>query len=108
MHGSSNITPVPSDRDGFATLGRPAVLYQGGDGTVVTTAFFESGGLRFPVAELASVERVESGGLLQSRLFELWAWFRGEQVRLFQCYSSREFGQVCRALTRAREYAGLM
>ncbi|HEY8471801.1 MAG TPA: DUF6232 family protein [Natronosporangium sp.] len=50
---------------------------------------------------------MESGGLLQSRLYELWAWFRGQQVRLFQSYDSREFGQVCRALTRAREYAGL-
>lgn len=106
MHGSSNVTPVPRHRDGFVTLGRPAVLYQG-DGTIVTTAFFESEGVRFPVDELISVERVESGGLLQSRLFELWAWFRGQQVRLFQCYNSREFGQVCRALTRAREYAGL-
>jgi hypothetical protein len=106
MHGSSNITSAPRGRDRFVTLGRPAVLYEG-EGTIVTTAFFESEGLRFPVEELASVERVESGGLLQSRLFELWARFRGEQVRLFQCYSSREFGQVCRALTRAREYAGL-
>jgi hypothetical protein len=106
MHGSSNITSVPRGRDPFVTIGRPAVLYQG-EGTIVTTAFFESDGLRFPVDELASVERVESGGLLQSRLFELWAWFRGEQIRLFQCYSSREFGQVCRALMRAREYAGL-
>jgi hypothetical protein len=107
MHGSSNITSDPRGRDRFVTLGRPAVLYQG-DGTIVTTDFFESDGLRFPVQELTNVERVESGGLLQSRLYELWAWFRGEQIRLFQCYSSREFGQVCRALLRAREYAGLI
>lgn len=106
MHRSSNATPVPRDSDGFVTTGRPSVLYQSG-GTIVTTAFFESDGARFPVDELSGVERVESGGLLQSRRFELWAWFRGEQVRLFQGYSSREFGQVCRALTRAREYAGL-
>lgn len=106
MHASSNITPTPRGRDRFVTLGQPTLLYQG-DGAIVTTAYFQSIGGRFPVAELDGVERVETGSLLQSRLFELWAWFQGERVCLFQCPDEREFGQVCRALTRARERAGL-
>lgn len=106
MHGSSNVTPAPSGRDSFVTSGRPTVLYEG-NGVTVTTTYFQSNGLRFPVEELGDVERVEAGSLLQARLFELWAWFRGDRVRLFQCADSQEFGQVCRALTRARERAGL-
>jgi hypothetical protein len=106
MHGSSDVAPAPRGRDRFVTFSRPTVLYQG-DGIIVTTAFVESGGHRFLVRELSDIERVEHGGLLQSRLYELWAWFRDQRVRLFRCYDAQEFGQVCRALTRAREYAGL-
>lgn len=106
MHGSSSVAPVPSGRDEIVTYLRPTVLYQG-KGATVTTAHFESGGYRFPVAELFSIERVEHGGLLQQRTYELWARFRGQVVRLFRSPDAREFGQVCRALTRAREYAGV-
>lgn len=106
MHGSSNVAPAPRGRDSFVTFGRPTILYQG-DGAVVTTTYFEAHARRFPVAELDDVERVETGSLLQSKLYELWAWFRGEQVCLFQSHDAKEFGQICRALTRARERAGL-
>jgi hypothetical protein len=82
------------------------VLYEV-NGTTVTTSYFESNGYRYPVEELAIVERVEHGGLLQSRRYELWAWYRGQRVRVFSCPNEMEFGQVCRALTRAREHAGL-
>lgn len=104
MDASSNVTPAPSGRDHFVTFYQPAVLYEG-EGAIVTTAYFESGGYRFPVDELDDVERWEHGGLLQSRLYELWAWFRTQRVRLFYCYDAQEFGQVCRALIRAREHA---
>ncbi|QSB13705.1 hypothetical protein JQS43_19325 [Natronosporangium hydrolyticum] len=59
------------------------------------------------MASLSEIERVEQGGLLQSRSYELWASFRGQRHRLFRCHDAREFGQICRALTRAREYAGV-
>lgn len=106
MNASSSVAPTPRGRDRFVTFMQPTTFYQGGD-TTVTSAFFESAGHSYPVDELDYIERVEQGGLLQSRLYELWAWFRGERVRLFHCYDSQEFGQVCRALTRAREHAGL-
>jgi len=99
MNASSNVTPPA---DGV----RPTILYQG-TGATVSTAFFESGGFRFPLAELDEFERVEHGGWLQSRMYELWAWFGDQRVRVFHCYDKQEFGQVCRALTRAREHAGL-
>lgn len=106
MNASGDVTPAPRGRDLSDSIGRPTVLYQGEDVTV-TTAFFESGGFRFPLAELDDLERIEHGGWLQSHLYELWAWFRDQRVRLFHCYDAQEFGQVCRALTRAREHAGL-
>jgi hypothetical protein len=89
-----------------ARLTRSAVLYRHAD-TTVTVAYLESDGHRFPLQELDQIERVEYGGLLGTQLFELWALFRGHRVRLFHTYDAREFGQVCRALTRAREYLGL-
>jgi hypothetical protein len=85
---------------------RSAVLYQQG-GTTVTVAYLESEGHRFPLQGLDQIERVEHGSWSRPRLFELWALFRGHRVRLFHTYDVREFGQVCRALTRAREYLGL-
>lgn len=107
MYGSSNLAPVPAKRMSRHFVGRPTILYRGGN-TVVTTSTFEVGGLRYPVVELAVVERVESGGMFQARRYELWALVRGQSVRLFRTRDVREFGQVCRALTRAREYAGLV
>ncbi|MPZ26087.1 MAG: hypothetical protein GEV12_06465 [Micromonosporaceae bacterium] len=104
---ASNATPASSGPDPFGANSRVTVLYTA-DGTTVTTAFFESGGFRFRLTELERFERVEHGGWLQGRMYELWAWFEGQRVRLFQCYDSQEFGQVCRALTRAREHAGLV
>jgi hypothetical protein len=106
MYGSSRVTTSPRGRGRFVTLRRPTVLYRGA-GAVVTTEFFTADGFRYPVTELDDLSRVEHGGLLQSKLYELWARFRGQQVRVFHCFDQREFGQVCRALTRAREYAGL-
>jgi hypothetical protein len=35
--------------------------------------------------------------------YELIAWYRGQQRTLFATRDAREFGQVCRALRRARE-----
>lgn len=84
---------------------RATVLYRYAD-TVVTTAFFESGGRRYPVSELTTVRRVEQASWAKPRQYELWAQVGG-WVRLFVSRDEREFGQVCRALTRAREYAGL-
>jgi hypothetical protein len=106
MHGSSNVTPAPRGRDEFVTHQRSTILYQAASVTVTTT-YFEAGGHRYPVDELTEIARVEQGGLLQTRSFELLALFRGQQVRLFRCGDAREFGQVCRALTRAREHAGV-
>lgn len=105
MHGSSNVVPVPRGRDEFVTYPRPTVLYQG-NGTVVTTTHVETQCYRYPVTELFSVQRVVHGGLLQRR-YELWARFRGRVVRLFRSHNAEEFGKVCRALTRAREFAGI-
>jgi hypothetical protein len=60
------------------------------------------------VTELSSIERVQlERGLLQERSYELWARFRGQQVRLFRSDDAREFGQVCRALLRARQLGGV-
>jgi len=106
MHGSSGVTSAPRGRGRFVTFRRPTILYQG-DRATVTTTYFESTGHRYPVAELDDVERVETGSLLQARLFEIWARFRGERIRVFRCPDAKEFGQVCRALIRARERAGL-
>jgi hypothetical protein len=106
MHASREAAQNPIVRDRVVTDNRSTILYQEA-GTTVTTTFFEFGGYRFPLEELTNVERVEHGGWLQTRRFELWARFRQQRVRLFFCYHTREFGQVCRALTRAREYAGL-
>lgn len=107
MQASRGVDQYPIGRYRFVTSDdRPAILYQEG-GTTVTTTFFEFDGYRFPLTELTEVERVENGGWLQSRRFELWARFRRQRVRVFFCYRATEFGQVCRALTRAREYAGL-
>jgi hypothetical protein len=106
MHASREVEQNPIDRDRFVTNNRPSILYQG-RGTTVTTTFFESGGYRYPLLELTDVERVEHGGWLQGRRFEIWARYGQQRVRVFFCYHATEFGQVCRALTRAREYAGL-
>ncbi len=106
MHGSSGVASAPRGRDRFVTFRRPTTLYRG-DRVTVTTAYFQSAGHRYPVAELADLERVETGGRWQARLFELWARFRGQRVRLFSSSNAKEFGQVCRALIRARERAGL-
>jgi hypothetical protein len=46
-------------------------------------------------------------GRLRPRPFELWAEYRGMTVQLFYSDSEREYGQVCRALVRAREMARL-
>ena len=52
--------------------GRATVLYRDAD-TVVTTAFFESGGRRYPVSELTTVRRVEQASWAKPRQYELWA-----------------------------------
>lgn len=106
MHASREVDQNPIERDRFVTNNRPTILYQGG-GTTVTTTFFEFDGYRYPLEELTDVERVQHGGWLQSRRFEVWARFRRQRIRVFYCHHATEFGQVCRALTRAREYAGL-
>lgn len=106
MYGSSRMAAAPRGRDRFVTLRRPTVLYRGRSATV-TTKVFTADGFRYPVAELNDLSRVEHGGLLQSKLYELWALFRGQRIRVFLSFDKQEFGQVCRALTRAREYAGL-
>jgi uncharacterized protein DUF6232 len=47
------------------------------------------------------------GYRLRPRPFELWADYHGMTIQLFYSDSEREFGQVCRALVRAREMARL-
>jgi hypothetical protein len=47
------------------------------------------------------------GYKLRPRPFELWAEYRGMTIQLFYSDSEREYGQVCRALVRAREMARL-
>ncbi len=106
MEGSSNRTPDQRRRDRSVTFHRAVVLYQAA-GTVVTTAFFESAGRRYPMAELHSLRRIEHSSLWQPRAFELWARYRGRLVRLYRSRKAHEFGKVCRALVRAREHAGL-
>jgi hypothetical protein len=106
MDASSGATPAQRGREASANGASPVVLYHG-PGATITTAYFESGGYRYPLTEFDGIERVENGGWLQSRRYELWAWYHNRQLRLFHCYDQQEFGQVCRALTRAREHAGL-
>jgi hypothetical protein len=102
MKDDSHSSPGPRLRQRFATWLRPVVLYRAA-GTTVTTAFVESAGRRYPLAELDMLRRVE----LRPRWFELWAHFQGRTVRLFRSDNAQEFGKVCRALVRARELAGL-
>jgi hypothetical protein len=45
------------------------------------------------------------GGHRARRSHELWADHQGQAVRLFAGTDAREFGQVCRAVMRAREAA---
>lgn len=107
MKRSSSTPRSPRWRDRFVTLLRPVVLYQGA-GTTITTDFFESAGRRYPLVELDLVQRVEHDSWLRPRLYELWARFQGgHTVRLFRSRDAKQFGQVCRALVRARERAGL-
>jgi hypothetical protein len=40
---------------------------------------------------------------MRPRPYEIWAEYRGEVVRLFQCTDEKTFGHVCRALIRALE-----
>lgn len=47
------------------------------------------------------------GQRLRPRAYELWARYRGRQMLIFATDSEREFGQVTRALIRAREMARL-
>jgi Family of unknown function (DUF6232) len=47
------------------------------------------------------------GHRLRPRSYELWAEYRGVTTQLFYSDSEREYGQVCRALVRAREMARL-
>ena len=47
------------------------------------------------------------GYRLRPRPVELWADYRGTTIQLFSSDSEREYGQVCRALVRAREIARL-
>jgi hypothetical protein len=106
MKGSSNPAPDPRWRDQSVTSTPATVLFRGA-GITVTTAFIESAGRRYPLAQLRAFRRVEHASWLQPRMYELWARFRGELVQLFRSRDEQEFGQVCRALVRAREYAGL-
>src|SRR5690606_32869620 len=75
--------------------GRPMVLYDGD--TVVTTAYFESGGRRYPLAALSTVRRAELARRPKSRQYELWARIGGDWVRLYASRTERVYGQVCRA-----------
>jgi hypothetical protein len=84
-----------------------AIIFYKGASTTVTSTFFVAGRHRYPMAELKNLERVEHRGPLRPTLYELWAFFRGHWVRLFRTSDAKEFGQVARALARAREYAGL-
>jgi hypothetical protein len=45
------------------------------------------------------------GHRMRPRPFELWADYQGTTIQLFYCDNEREYGQVCRALVRAREMA---
>lgn len=47
------------------------------------------------------------GHRLRPRPYELWAEHRGATIQLFYSDSEREYGQVCRALVRAREMTRL-
>lgn len=107
MEGSTSRAPSPRWRDQPVTFNRTVVFYREAD-TTVTTVFFESAGRRYPLAELHAPRRVEHTSLRQPRAYELWARFRGRVVRVFHSHSADEFGKVCRALVRAREYAGLV
>lgn len=86
------------------TFGVGTTLYRGRD-TRITTHHFESAGHRYPVANLGEIRRAVLHSWPRTRRYELWAHVDGRTVRLFYCDSEREFGQVCRALVRAREYA---
>ncbi|HLU44295.1 MAG TPA: DUF6232 family protein [Natronosporangium sp.] len=107
MYGSSNLAPLPDERMNRRPARRPIVLYRDWNTLVTTETFWSEDGC-YPVEELAFVERVESGSRFRGRSYELRALFRGQRVRLFRTRNQCKFGQVCRALTRAQEYAGLV
>lgn len=60
------------------------------------------GAAAFVPVLLASV-----GQRMRPRAFELWAQYRGQAVLVFSSDHEREYGQVTRALIRAREMARL-
>jgi hypothetical protein len=106
MNGSSHPAPVQRRRDQPVTPTPPTVHYRGA-GITITNEFLESAGRRFPLAQLTAPRRVQQASWWQTRRYELWATFRGARVRLFRSRNGQQFNQVCRALVRAREHAGL-
>lgn len=106
MNGSSNPAPVQKQRDHSGTPAPPTVHYRSA-GITITTEFVESAGRRYSLVELLAPRRAQGASWWQPRRYELWATFQGERVRLFVSRDGQRFNQVCRALVRAREHAGL-
>ncbi|WP_018349600.1 DUF6232 family protein [Longispora albida] len=85
----------------------------------MTTVYYDRGGIRitercmelhgqcYPLAELSRIEVSPPSGVLAflriRRVWELWAEHRGVVTLIFTSRSERIFGQVRRALMRARE-----
>jgi hypothetical protein len=110
MRGSSSPAHDPRGRDRSdppAQADAQATVLFRAAGITVTTMFVETAGHRYPLVQLRDPRRVEHTSWRQQRVYELWARFRGELVRLFRSRDEQQFGQVCRAVVRAREYAGL-
>jgi len=74
----------------------------GGPGTVAVVAVLALAaavaGVLLVEATLRAIEDIRGHG----RNLELWANIDGQPVRLFHTNDARRFGQVCRALVRAR------
>ncbi|MBG6139458.1 DUF6232 family protein [Longispora fulva] len=87
--------------------GRAMTIYYERDGVRVTEQCVEVAGTCYPLAELGRIEVAPPTGLSAvfrvGRRWELWAEHRGAWVLLFATGSERIFGQVGRAVTRARE-----
>lgn len=79
-----------------------ALGYTGGLQRLSATAYLTLGAAAFVPVLLAAV-----GHWLRPPAYELWGRYHGVMILLFSSDQERQFGQVTRALLRAREVARL-
>jgi Family of unknown function (DUF6232) len=92
----------PDAVSGDKSVGRRPVMHYPGPGVVVTSDYVDYVGGRVAIADLTRVvRRVDNPR--HPRRMTIEAESRGQRIQLFSTRDPREFGQVCRALTRAIE-----